>query len=100
MIFNVVNNYLVAENNQAITWDTFQLLTGKTIDLEKRKTKRIEVLRIRGHIYIYDLFPIEGEQYKVDNKIYTCVSALEEEAILSLSNKLEAIIKSSKVQIA
>ena len=99
MIFSIVSNYLIADAEQ-ITWETFKLLTGKTLDLKKRIEKKTEIKRIKGHTYIYDLFPIIGEFYKVDNKIYTCVSICNEEAILTSPNKLEAIIKNSRVQIA
>jgi hypothetical protein len=56
--------------------EDFTFLTGKSIDIKKRKNYHIVLHRVKGHLYISDEKFIQGELYRHASKlkkIYKCV---------------------------
>lgn len=97
-----VQKTIVSNSNDKISWDTFRFLIGKpNLNLEKRIGKIIELIKKRGHIYIYDENPIPEETYKLDNIIYYCSFAKDKEALLKrLDNKLYIKTHKGSIEIA
>lgn len=72
LVIDTYPTITLVDDQNKITQATFMLLTGKNINLQKRIGKRINVVRERGHIYIEDREPIEGEIYSIGGKNFIC----------------------------
>lgn len=75
----------VETKTDILGWNTFELLTGKHIDLKKRIWKRIRVFREGGNIYVSDHEWILNEKYK-RNGIHAQVEYINAEGEALLSN--------------
>lgn len=56
----------------AIDIKTFEHLTGKKIDWNKREFQKVETQRVGGHVKAYDTRFIKGETYKYKYKVCKC----------------------------
>lgn len=63
---------LVSEQGETMTSETFQHLSGKKINWEVRVDERITTERSGGHLKVYDVNFIKGENYKKGEFIVKC----------------------------
>ena len=94
--FDVSRGQLTAasiDDKNIISWETFSLLSGKHIDLNKRIGKKIRVFRDLGNIYVSDHSWILYEKYKKKNlKTQVVHINAEGEALMNnLQNRLNVI---------
>jgi len=62
----------LTQENIFITWDIFELLTGRQrLNITKR-VRLISITRDKGHVRLFDQEFIPGERYKKDKKMYIC----------------------------
>jgi hypothetical protein len=102
MIFHVKKDYLIAGNGvDVLTHLSFKYITGKYIDFSKRIGQWIRLERKYGHLYISDQYPIVGEFYRVNKTKYYCESFINNEALLSHSERpLQVIRHVGEIELA
>jgi hypothetical protein len=102
MIFFVRQNYLERTFLDKITFESFELLTGKKIDFSKRHGTIISLERRGGHLYIKDEHPIVGEVYKLNGKKYICslLTSTSETVLSEIGQKLSIVRHVGEIEVA
>ena len=77
-----------------ITFDQFNILTGKKIDWTTRNGKYIVINRNRSRTIIRDKYFIPGEYYRLKRKVYKCehVNADGTALLTPRGNALKAMV--------
>ena len=82
---------------EAVSWNTFLLLTGKNLNPKKRMNKKVRIFRKGGNVFVSDHEWIQGEIYKKDNvKAQVAYINAERVAILNILDGRLNVITSVK----